>query len=110
AEKPSDADRQQLNRLYDGIREDAHALIEAMPAQQDVPVLEPSWKDELKSEQDDFLFQLNDSYIVTRIKKGMMVVDQQAAHERILYERFKNQLEAGSSPSQQSLFPQMIEV
>jgi DNA mismatch repair protein MutL len=37
-----------------------------------------------------------------------MVINQQAAHERILYERFLQQLENHSGLSQQSLFPQSV--
>lgn len=37
-----------------------------------------------------------------------MLIDQQKAHERILYERFLNQLENHSGVSQQCLFPQSV--
>ena len=36
------------------------------------------------------------------------MVDQQAAHERILYERFLQQLDENKGSSQQSLFPQTV--
>ena len=38
----------------------------------------------------------------------MMIIDQQAAHERILFEKFLNQLRNKTGQSQQSLFPQAI--
>jgi DNA mismatch repair protein MutL len=52
--------------------------------------------------------QLHNRYIVSQIKSGMMMVDQQAAHERILYERFLLHLEDRMGASQQSLFPQTV--
>ena len=54
------------------------------------------------------LFQLHARYIVKQVRSGMMIIDQQAAHERILFEKFLNQLKNKSGQSQQSLFPQAI--
>ncbi|HOX83245.1 MAG TPA: DNA mismatch repair endonuclease MutL [Chryseolinea sp.] len=54
------------------------------------------------------LFQLNRQFIVKQVKAGMMIIDQQAAHERILFEKFSSQLANKSGESQQSLFPQAI--
>ena len=34
------------------------------------------------------IFQLQNTFIVTTVKSGLMMMDQQAAHERILYERY----------------------
>ncbi|MGH7237851.1 MAG: DNA mismatch repair endonuclease MutL, partial [Candidatus Saccharimonadales bacterium] len=54
------------------------------------------------------LFQLHSRFILSQIKSGYMVINQQAAHERILYERFLQQLQNHSGVSQQSLFPQSV--
>lgn len=54
------------------------------------------------------VFQLHHRYILSQIKSGFMLIDQQAAHERILYERFLEQLENHKGLSQQSLFPQTV--
>ena len=54
------------------------------------------------------LFQLHNRFILSQIKSGFMVINQQAAHERILYERFLQQLQNHSGVSQQSLFPQSV--
>ncbi len=53
-------------------------------------------------------FQLHNRYIVKQVKSGMMIVDQQTAHERILFEKFLKQMRNKSAQSQQSLFPQTI--
>lgn len=53
-------------------------------------------------------FQIHQIYIATQIKSGLMLIDQQAAHERIRYERYINALSNQSSASQQSLFPETI--
>jgi DNA mismatch repair protein MutL len=54
------------------------------------------------------LMQLHNKYILSQIKSGLMMIDQQAAHERILYERFSMHLDDRKGASQQSLFPQTV--
>ena len=55
-------------------------------------------------------FQLHNRYIVSQIHSGFMLIDQQTAHERILFEQFQHQLTQNQGASQQSLFPQTIEL
>lgn len=58
--------------------------------------------------EEKLLFQLHSRYIIRQVTSGMMVIDQQLAHERILFEKFLNQLKNNSGESQQSLFPQTV--
>lgn len=44
-------------------------------------------------------------YIITTMKSGIVVIDQQRAHERILYERLLEQRNTGQAAAQQLLFP-----
>jgi DNA mismatch repair protein MutL len=60
-----------------------------------------------KSSERQF-FQIHNRFIMSQIKSGFMLINQQAAHERILYERFLQQLQSHSGVSQQSLFPQSL--
>lgn len=55
-------------------------------------------------------YQLHASYIVSPIKSGFLLIDQQAAHERILYEKFLMALEEDIVHTQQELFPRNIEL
>ncbi len=55
-------------------------------------------------------YQIHGIFILAQIKKGILLIDQHAAHERVLYEQALNDLENGNSPSQQLLFPVLLEV
>ncbi len=50
-------------------------------------------------------YQIHGAYIVSQIKSGFLLIDQQAAHERILFEKYLNLLSERRSTSQQQLFP-----
>jgi len=54
------------------------------------------------------MFQFQNRYIVRAAKSGLMIIDQQAAHERVLFEKYAARLKGGAGNSQQSLFPQAI--
>ena len=68
--------------------------------------------DENKREGTDssFLFQLHSKYILSQIKSGLMIIDQHVAHERILYEKALNRMEANIPFSQQLLFPKKMQL
>lgn len=52
--------------------------------------------------------QLKNKYIISKIKSGIIIIDQQAAHERILYEQFIERIESRPANIQQQLFPQTL--
>jgi DNA mismatch repair protein MutL len=54
--------------------------------------------------------QLHNSYIVVPSDRGYLLVQQQNAHERILYERFAAALDGKAIATQSSLFPTTIEL
>ena len=49
-------------------------------------------------------------YVVLESDRGLVLLDQHAAHERILYEQMLNRLEQGNAPSQRLLLPETIEL
>lgn len=68
------------------------------------------WDNDLHESNKKSTYQLHNKYILTHIKSGFMVIDQQGAHERILYERILEGFEKNKSLSQQELFPKTIEL
>ena len=62
----------------------------------------------LDEDQKSLYIQLQQSYIVTTVKSGILVIDQHLAHERILYEKYLKEMETEVKASQQELFPHHI--
>jgi DNA mismatch repair protein MutL len=55
--------------------------------------------------------QLHNGYILFGVESGLMIVNQQAAHERVLYEKALEEMkQAGRFSSQQLLFPEVLEL
>ncbi len=54
--------------------------------------------------------QIHETYIVSQTRGGLIVVDQHAAHERIVYERLKASLDANGVQRQILLIPDIVEM
>jgi DNA mismatch repair protein MutL len=74
-------------------------------------------EDELRTETGDDehhakFWQLHQSYVFIQTREGVLIVDQHAAHERVLYEKARVALSgaAEAGPSQQLLFPVAVEL
>jgi DNA mismatch repair protein MutL len=89
--------------LYE-ISKKEETLQHQMHEEKSIPVDE---QEITKSSERQF-FQVHNRFIMSQIKSGFMLISQQAAHERILYERFLQQLQNHTGISQQSLFPQSV--
>jgi DNA mismatch repair protein MutL len=49
-------------------------------------------------------------YVVLESDRGLVLLDQHAAHERILYEQMLDRMERGDAPSQRLLLPETVEL
>jgi DNA mismatch repair protein MutL len=54
--------------------------------------------------------QVHETYIVAQTRDGIVVVDQHAAHERLVYERMKAEMEAGGVARQALLLPEVVDL
>jgi DNA mismatch repair protein MutL len=88
---------------YEGIQQDVDVIINQSEALQKSVLPLPG--EELKYYNEEHLFQVLNKYIAVQSAKGLMLVDQQAAHERILYEKYLKHIKEQSGVTQQELFP-----
>ncbi|WP_192179532.1 DNA mismatch repair endonuclease MutL [Mesorhizobium amorphae] len=54
--------------------------------------------------------QVHENYIVAQTRDSLVIVDQHAAHERLVYEALKNALHARAVPSQMLLLPEIVDL
>lgn len=62
------------------------------------------------AEKSDRFFQLKNRYILTSVRSGLMLVDQQRAHRRILFEKYIGYQDGRRGVTQKILFPETIEL
>jgi DNA mismatch repair protein MutL len=98
------ANKQNWETMFEGFKNHAGTAIHA-------PEQEQQFIESIKKEAIDFnAFQLNFKYIITAYNQNVMIVDQQRAHERIVYEHYMQSKKEHSIASQQLLFPEQIEM
>ena len=60
--------------------------------------------------EDAAMWQVHNQYILVEVSDGLLFIDQQAAHERVNYDRAMAQMEGVAGESQQLLFPIQLEM
>jgi DNA mismatch repair protein MutL len=97
-------ERNQLNweRLYDDQKFEKDSAHFKNPARLDD--FSESGHAKMQSAAESPFLQLHRRYIITQVKSGLMVIDQQKAHERILFERYLELLSNRVALTQQELF------
>ena len=83
----------------------AHAEV-TIPAGTSVPASAPVPPPTTEPE----LWQLHRTYILAPVRGGLVIVDQHAAHERILYEQARARLEGQQGTSQVLMFPALVDL
>ncbi len=81
--------------------EEAHKVV---PDQQDISFFLPSEEDLVNP------WQLHQSYIFIQVEDGLMIIDQHAAHERIIYEKIIHRLHGLAAETQKLLFPIVVDI
>lgn len=109
ARQPAVPDR--WEDLYNGLGDDDPVPSRPEATQQSFDFSEPIMSEANSdfSERSLAHYQYKGHYIMTAVKSGLMIVDQQRADMRIRFERYMKQMETHISPSQQVLFPEVIQ-
>jgi DNA mismatch repair protein MutL len=112
--KPKPTERELSNRsnwekMYTRHTEDRPSF-EHTQEESTQQTIHTDWNNDLHESNKKLTYQLHNKYILSHIKTGFMVIDQQGAHERILYERILDSFEKNKIASQQELFPKTIEL
>jgi len=95
--------------LYTGIKSAANNTNDFSEVQFESDELQSSIFDEDENKKVQNTFQLQHKYIISTIKSGMVVIDQNRAHQRILYEDFLKQITVKDTVRQQLMFPLSFE-
>lgn len=97
------ADAPAWESLYVGLKNDVQEI--DVHSFEQVAVSSSLFNDVDLEESQNRTYQIHKKYIVSSIKSGMMVIDQQRAHQRILYEQYLKNMTVHQASSQQLLFP-----
>lgn len=89
--------------LYVDLRQDTEEI--ASISFESEPVTSKLFDDSANENTFSRTYQIHKKYIVSSIKSGMLVIDQNKAHQRILYEQFLTNITVQQASSQQLLFP-----
>lgn len=73
-------------------------------------IIEAENKENIFNNQNSTLFQIHNTYILSTTPKGFMLIHQQLAHERVLYEKYSKHFHQQKAVTQKSLFPINLEL
>ena len=109
AGKQKAADKSMAAQMGASGNEDWQQMFEGLPEMEDTSVKQSNL--ELADEQpvQKLYSQVGRKYIVTNHSDGLIVINQNRAHERIIFEKINGSLSNNRVPSQQLLFPQAIQ-
>ena len=114
-EKPNSLERANAGnwqKLFEGLDE-----LSANPNRSTSPVTMDSKANDLAEETKHFTendeinaIQIKNRYVIAQAKYGMMLIDQRAAYERILFDKYALSISKKNGFSQQLLFPKTVEL
>lgn len=102
-------ERQTGNAVADVYPEEAMPVEEYTSAEASLPFYGHTGEATPVAEASSQHYQYKGRYILTSVKSGLMVIDQQRAHIRVLYDRYLEQISSRQGASQGMLFPDIVQ-
>lgn len=100
---------QNWEKLFEGGENRDFLALEKALSPTELQFVQDKIESEVESVTNEPVFQLHNRYILRQVKTGLMIIDQQFAHERVLYEKFSKRIQSRNGESQQNIFPQPIQ-
>ncbi|MCL6272853.1 DNA mismatch repair endonuclease MutL [Muricauda sp. 2012CJ35-5] len=91
--------------LYQGLEMDEMAAFSSLEIESETEVQGSIYGDAEVETPSGITFQLQRKFVVSTIKSGLLLVHQNRAHERVLFEKFLGEITVKEGISQQLLFP-----
>lgn len=97
---------QDWNQFYQDLKSQPDSESETDPSVESTPTMFAEAEEKAQFQP----IQIKNTYILTSIKSGILLIDQHNAHERVLYERFLQDVDQLSAHTQSALFPEVLKL
>ncbi|MFH0867339.1 MAG: DNA mismatch repair protein MutL, partial [Bacteroidota bacterium] len=106
----SKSNKENWEKLYSRHADNQLEIPQAEQQEKSQQLINPDWEKTFHDSPQKMFMQFRASFIITLVKTGLLIVDQQNAHERILFEHYMDQLnKRNAQPKQQQMFPEVFE-
>ena len=108
--KKKNNSQQQLTANLDFLDQNKSQNIKSADNILDNTGLEQNWSGIVDAETEIKTYQLHQKFILTQTSSGLLIINQQRAHQQILFEQFIFELNRNTAETQKLMFPKTIEL
>lgn len=108
--KKKNLSQQQLSANLDFLDQNKSQNVKSADNISDNTGLEQNWTGLVDAETEIKTYQLHQKFILTQTSSGLLIINQQRAHQQILFEQFIFELNRNTAETQKLMFPKTIEL
>ncbi len=108
--KKKNISQQQLSANLDFLDQNKSQNVKSSDNISDNTGLEQNWSGLVDAETEIKTYQLHQKFILTQTSSGLLIINQQRAHQQILFEQFIFELNRNTAETQKLMFPKTIEL